>query len=201
MDIFSVALVVAVIVFVLKTREQRRRIALLATHLGQFQIEKLMETLAEGYLRALGEKEALRRNQVWAQLDSSEERLVGQFSRFAMGFAKVDEADTRVSTLPIAVPYADRLLPSLTFDLRKALQIHAEGFANTAANTGQLSPRDKAFRMSAELFLMQHTCHWYCRSKAVASARLIVRHQTPYEQVLASVSPETRAAYGKLIAG
>ena len=32
--------------------------------------------------------------------------------------------------------------------------------------------------MSAELFLMQHTCHWYCRSRAVASARMLARHKT-----------------------
>ena len=39
---------------------------------------------------------------------------------------------------------------------------------------------------------MQHTCHWFCNSKTVASARLLARHQTTYEQVLASVTPETR---------
>ena len=49
--------------------------------------------------------------------------------------------------------------------------------------------------MMAELFLMQHSCHWFCKSKPVASARLILRHQTPYEQVLQSVAPDTRQAY------
>ena len=198
MDIFTVALVVAVAVFFLKSREQRRRIALLATHLGQFQIEKLMETLSEGYLRALGEKDAERRRQVWQQMSSYEEQLVSQFNRLAAGFSKADEVSTRVSTLPLAVPYADRLLPSATFDLRQALMIHAQGFASAVENRRELSPRDKAFLMSAELFLMQHTCHWYCRSKAIASARLLVRHQTPYEQVLASVSQQTREAYRQL---
>jgi hypothetical protein len=53
--------------------------------------------------------------------------------------------------------------------------------------------------LSAELFLFQHTCHWYCRSKAVASARMQVRHQTPYAQVLAAVSPATRQAYSALL--
>ena len=60
------------------------------------------------------------------------------------------------------------------------------------------SPRDKAFTMSAELFLMQHTCHWFCKSKTVASARLMARHKTTYEQVLASVAPATRDAYRAL---
>jgi len=52
--------------------------------------------------------------------------------------------------------------------------------------------------MSAELFLMQHSCHWFCRSRAVASARLQARHQTSHAQVLAAVSPATREAYRKL---
>jgi hypothetical protein len=49
--------------------------------------------------------------------------------------------------------------------------------------------------MTAELLLMQHTCHWFCKSRTVASARVMARHQTPYVQIVASVSPETRAAY------
>ena len=52
--------------------------------------------------------------------------------------------------------------------------------------------------MSAERFLMQHTCHWYCKSKTVASARMLARHQTSYEQLLDAVSPETRSAYAAL---
>jgi hypothetical protein len=49
--------------------------------------------------------------------------------------------------------------------------------------------------------LMQHTCHWFCRSKAVASARLLARHKTPYAKVLESVAPATRARYQALIEG
>jgi len=47
--------------------------------------------------------------------------------------------------------------------------------------------------------LFQHTCHWYCRSKAVASARLMARQKTTYEQVLGAVSPQTRRAYTALV--
>ena len=46
---------------------------------------------------------------------------------------------------------------------------------------------------------MQHTCHWFCRSKNVASARLLARHQTHYHQVLAAVSEKTRMQYTQLI--
>lgn len=51
----------------------------------------------------------------------------------------------------------------------------------------------------AELLLMQHSCHWFCRSKLVASARLLARHKTPYPKVLASVAPQSRQAYCKLV--
>jgi hypothetical protein len=56
-----------------------------------------------------------------------------------------------------------------------------------------------AFTMSAELFLMQHTCHWFCKSKTVASARMLALHKTTYAQLVASVAPGTRDAYRALI--
>ena len=40
-----------------------------------------------------------------------------------------------------------------------------------------------------------------CKSKTVASARMLARHQTPHEQLVASVSAETRNAYLTLING
>jgi hypothetical protein len=49
--------------------------------------------------------------------------------------------------------------------------------------------------MMGEMFLMQHSCHWFCRSKTIASARMLAQHQTRYEQALDAVSPETRQAY------
>ena len=47
---------------------------------------------------------------------------------------------------------------------------------------------------------MQHSCHWFCRSRAVASARMLARHKTSYAHLLACVAPQTRAAYQALIA-
>ena len=49
----------------------------------------------------------------------------------------------------------------------------------------------RARTVLAELYLMQHTCHWFCRSRTVASMRLLARHKTAYEQVLQSVAPAT----------
>lgn len=184
-----------------KSQEQRSRIMLLGGYLSQYKIETLMENVTQGYLRALGEADEDRRAQIWSMLATAEKELSDQFQRFATDFAKVWGDKTLVSKLPLAVPYATKLFPQATFDMRQLLGIHAEGIAALAQNRDQLSPRDKAFTMSAELFLMQHSCHWFCRSQAVASARMLARHQTTYAQLIEAVSPQTRAAYLKLISG
>lgn len=98
------AALIAAGVHMLNVRQQRRRIALLAQHLSQFQIEKLMENLLEGYLRALGEKEEARRDQIWQLLRTTELQLAEQFQRFAADFAKVEPQKARVSRLPVALP-------------------------------------------------------------------------------------------------
>ncbi len=193
------ALVVGVLV--LKNRDQRKRIVLLGGHLARYDIEKLMEGLTEGYLRALGEADAERQAQVWSFLDAQEVKLRDQFQAFAAEFSKEDAALTRVSKLPVAVPFASTLFPAATFDLRQALALHAQAIADGVDNQAQRSHKAKAFTLSAELFLMQHTCHWFCRSKAVASARLFARHKTPYAQVLESVAPATRRRYEALLQG
>ncbi len=199
MDIFMLAMFVAIAAHTIKSKYQRERIALLGTHLGQYQIEKQMESLTEGYLRALGESDPARREQIWNLQSSTETSLCDQLKRFSADFSKLDEVQTRVSKLPLAIPYADKLFPTATFDLRKALAIHAQGITRAATNANQKSPRDKAYTLSAELFLLQHTCHWFCKSKVVASARMLGRQKTSYEQVLASVAPETRRAYNTLV--
>ncbi|VTU40173.1 hypothetical protein H4CHR_04990 [Variovorax sp. PBS-H4] len=201
MEFLTLAAVLLLAVHLLKTREQKRRILLLASHLGRYQIERLMENLTEGYLRCLGENDPARREQIWKLLDTTEQTLAGQFQRFAADFARVEDADARVSTLPLALPFAQRLLPAYSFDMRRALALHARGIAEAAANSLQRTPRDKAYTLSAELFLMQHTCHWYCRSKAVASARMLARHKTPHAQLVDSVAPATRRDYRALVGG
>ena len=198
MDVFTLAMTIAAGLQLLKSRDQRRRIVLLARVLGSFQIEKNMQTLTEGYMRALDEKDPERREQVWSLLAATEVHLMQQVNAFSLAFAQLDARDTRLSKLAVSIPFADRVFSRATFDLRKALVIHAHGIGLAVTNSAQGSPRDKAFTMSAEFLLLQHTCHWFCRSRRVASARILVRHQTPYAQVLASVSPETRAAYRHL---
>lgn len=201
MDIFTLLAFIAFGAYQFKTREQKQRVALLGVLLSQYQIEKLMENLTQGYLRALGEAEPVRQAQVWTLLATSEDALCEQLNRFVRECDKVEESQARVSRFALAFPYADKLFPAATFDLRKAMRIHAQGIAQAVKNSLNQSSRNKAFTVSAELFLMQHTCHWFCRSKTVASARLLARHHTAYAQVLAAVAPDTRRAYRALVEG
>ena len=199
MELLLLASLAAFAAWLAKTRDQGRRIALLGSHLGNYQIEKHLETLTQGYLRALGEEDAERREQIWRMLRGTEQALASQFERFAASFARVDEADARVSTLPLALPFAARWLPAATFDLRKALAIHARGISRAVEDASQGPARAKAFTLMAEMFLMQHTCHWFCKSRTVASARMLARHKTSYLQLLEAVGPATRASYCELV--
>jgi hypothetical protein len=79
--------------------------------------------------------------------------------------------------------------------MRRMLTVHAQGIERTVANRQGLAPKARAFRMMGEMFLMQHSCHWFCKSKTIASARMLTQHQTRHEQALDAVSPETREAY------
>ena len=198
MDILPLVILMALAFVLLKKSEQRKRIALLGRHLGSYQIEKLMETLAAGYMRALGEPELQRREQIWRHLDGAQTQLCQQFTKFSAEFSRLDAAETRISTVALPIPYAASVFSQATFDARQALALHAHALTQAATNPMQLSLKEQAFTLSAELLLIQHTCHWFCNSKTVASARLLARHQTSYEQVLAAVAPETRAAYGRL---
>ena len=195
MELILLSAFAAAIAWKLKSQEQNRRIVLLAGYLGKFKLETHMQTLTEGYLRALGEADPERRDQVWNLLRATEQDLSTQFSRLAADIAGADAEETRVSQFPVHIPFATRLLPGATFDFRQLMAVHASGIARAAQEQAGVSARDHAFTMSAELFLMQHSCHWFCKSKTVASARVFTRHKTAYAQLLASVAPQTRAAY------
>jgi hypothetical protein len=181
--------------------EQSRRVATLAHLLAPYQIERLMERLLQGYMRVLGEEDVARQRQIWDLLSDTERDLNQQFERLASSARQLDETQARISRLPVALPGFTRVVPAACFDLRAALAIHAQGLDCVISNVDARTRKDQAWTLSAELLLMQHTCHWYCKSKTVASARLLARHQTRYEQVLTAVSPETQAAYGRLVGG
>ena len=198
MNLFPLAILAAIALWLVRAKDQRQRIALLASHLGPHQIEKHMETLTQGYLRALGEADGQRRDQIFSMLQSTEQALAAQMRALAVDFAKVDAAHARVSRLPLYLPWLTRLLPAATFDMRQALVVHADGIGRMVEAV-DLPARERAFTLSAELFLLQHTCHWFCKSRMVASARMLARHQTAYAQLVQSVSAPTRAAYQALV--
>ncbi len=202
MDTLEILSLLAVAGFALhwfNNQGRRARTALLASHLQPFQIERLMQQLTEAYMRALGEKDPERESQVWQLQQQAEEQLSRQFQDFARSFTQVPAPQAR--TLKLALPGIEKVLPQSTFDTRRVLQIHADGIERVVCNEDGRSPRDKAFVLMAEMFLMQHSCHWFCRSKTIASARMLAQHQTRYEQALDAVSPETREAYLAVING
>jgi len=201
MNFLVLTVAIAVALALIRSQQERRRIAILAGYLGRFQIERLMETLSTGYMRALGEDDPLRQEPVWNHMRDAELRLAEQVQLLAVDIARADALDMRVSTLGLALPFADRLFPAATFDLRKALAIHARGVhAAVHGDPGQAA-KSRAFTISAEFFLLQHTCHWFCKGRSVASARMLVRHKTRYEQLLTAVTPDTARAYQALLAG
>lgn len=187
--------------FIFKNAEQRQRIGWLGAILGPIRLEKSMETLVTGYLRAIGESDPERSGPIWHMLESTESQLVQQFERLAKDIQALSPNQARISLWPLALPMVTRLFPNACFDLRQAVQMHAKGVANSVANSAGLARKAQARQLLAEMFLFQHTCHWYCRSQSVASARLLMRHQTTYEQTLALVSPATRQAYCALLKG
>lgn len=198
MDPFVTAAIAATGAWLVNGQQQRRRIALLAGHLAPLQIEQLMQTLTQGYLRAMGESDRARRQQILDLLAPQEVQLSQQFERLVASFARVPDQEARVSRLAVGLPFATQLLPGQTFDMRQLLALHAQGIARAVRNEDCLAPRERAYSMTAELLLMQHSCHWFCKSRSVASARMLARHQTPHAQLLAAVSASTRTAYRKL---
>lgn len=201
MDALSWFLIIAIGVFWLQTHLQRQRVGLLAKHLAPTQVEKILGTLIDGYLNAAAQTDPQRQEQMWLQLNQQEQRLVEHFQRFVDGFAKEPAQETRVSTLPWALPFFERIFPQYSFDMREALKLHAQAIRSACApdEARGAQRRDMAFTMTAELLLMQHTCHWFGKTRTVASIRMIARHKTQYEQVLRSVQPSTRQAYLRLI--
>jgi len=199
MDIFVTVFIIGFALNVFTQRDQKVRISLLGSYLAKLQIEKLMENLLQGYLRALGEADPQRKAAIWGMLEPAETELCNQFNAFVLSFAKVPEPQARISKLPFALPYITTWLPGYTFDARKALSLHAHAITQAASMRPGQSQKDKAFTLMAELFLMQHTCHWFCRSRMVASARLMAQHKSPYPQVLRSVASPTREAYRALV--
>lgn len=199
MEFLSLLFILATGIHWLNTQGRRKRTALLAEQLRPYQIEKHMEQLTSAYMRALGESDPERQHQILQLQEAAEQQLSNEFKNLASNFAKLPAPVSR--GFKVALPFIDQLSPKATFDMRRVLATHAQGIARAVDNTDRLNPKERAFRLMGEMFLMQHSCHWFCKSKTIASARMVTRHQTRYEQALEAVSPETRQAYLSAIQG
>lgn len=199
MEFISLLFILAMGIHWLNVQGQRKRTALLAEQLRPFQIEKNMAQLTGAYMRALGESDPERQRHILQLQESAEQQLANEFQNLAREFAKLPAPVTR--GFKLALPYIDQLSPKATFDMRRLLEVHAQGLERTVTNVQGLAPKERSFRMMGEMFLMQHSCHWFCRSKTIASARMLAQHKTRYEQALDAVSPQTRLAYLAVVSG
>ena len=159
MDFFFLAFFATIGVYAAKTAEQRQRIALLSSHLQKFQLEKHMEQLIDGYLRALGENDPQRSAPIWSNLESIEAAVREELTRLADDLHGVWGERTRVSRWPVAVPFANRLFPASTFDLRTLLKVHARGFDTTLRNGEQLVRRDQLLLKVQHAFVVARHCN------------------------------------------
>lgn len=201
MDFFLTLLLAAVVWRVLTLRYQRARIALLGRHLAGLQLERHMETLTQGYTRAIHENDESRQLQVLDTFGQTEQAVAAQLRKLADAMQKEYPQTVAMSVLPFCVPYIERFFPGQTRDFRELLQIHAASLRQLADNTDGLAPKDRAFHLSAALYLFQHSCHWFCKSKGVADARLMLRHKVDHQKVLDSVPDSARAAYQRWLRG
>ena len=200
MDLVIAALVLGVMGWSTKSRSERERVQRLALHLQPYDIEKLLQTLSEGYERALGESDTQRRLAIWHLLEPAERKLAEQFQRLAHDFGQLPPEQARIIALPLPwlMDFPARLWPQFfarhSVDMRELLRMHARGIVR-AVEAGGASPSARAYTVLAEMLLMQHSCHWFCKSRALASARLLARHQSSHQKVLESVDAATRADY------
>lgn len=180
---------------VLRVRYQRTHIALLGRHLANLQLERHMETLTQGYTRAIHEKDEARQLQVLETYAQAERTVATQLNALAVAMQKESSQATSMGALSFCVPYVERFFPGVTRDFRKLLHIHAAGLRHVVDNEDRWDPKKRAYHLSAELYLFQHSCHWFCKSRGVADARLLMRHQVKHLKALESVSEGTRSAY------
>jgi len=195
MEITLILLVVIAAWQLLRVRYQRTHIALLGQHLAGMQLERHMETLTQGYTRAIREESEARQLQVLDTFAQTERAVAAQVQSLATAMQKESAPAASMSVLSFCVPNVERFLPSLARDFRELLHVHAKGLRHVVDNTDQWDAKTRAYHLSAELYLLQHSCHWFCKSRAVADARLMLRHQVNHQKVLDSVSVVTRSAY------
>ena len=162
----------------LNAKQQRQRVVLLASHLGNYQIEKLMENLTEGYLRALGESDPERREQVWNLLRTTELQLRRAVHPLYRRLHPCRRALARVSTLPWHCPICRPVAAGASFDARQAWPSMPRVNVRCRNESG-LSLRDQGPIRSRPNCSSCSTPATGSAVRAIASARLMARHKTP----------------------
>lgn len=196
MEFALILLVAGVAWHMARGRYQRARIALLGRHLANMNLEKHMETLTQGYTRAIHEDSENRQRQVLETFAQTEAAVATNVRSLAEAMQKESASDTAMGTFAFCVPYVERLAPAVPLrDFRALLHIHAAGLRASIDNSAGNDPKVRAFHIAAELYLLQHSCHWFCKSRTVADARLMMRHKVEHRKVIESVSEVTRLAY------
>lgn len=188
-------LVVFIVGQVLRTRYQRAHIALLGRHLAKMQLESHMETLSTTYTRAIQETNESRQQQIFDTVTQTEQAVATQTERLAQAFEKEPASATLMGIVAFHLPALVQIFPSMKRDFRQLLAIHAAGFRYVVDNEANWDAKTRAYHLSAELYLFQHSCHWFCKSRPIADARLLVRHKVDHKKVVESVCEPTRAAY------
>ena len=122
MDFTLTLLMVFIAWQVLRVRYQRNRIALLGQHLSSLQLERHMETLTQGYARAIHEQGESRQLQILETFAPTERGMASQARALANSMAKEPALATRVSTFTFCVPYVERVLPAADPCRRPALR-------------------------------------------------------------------------------
>ena len=201
MDMVLTLLMIAVVWRVFTLHYQRAHITLLAGNLANLQLERQIASLMEGYDRALKEDSENRQVQILENFAQTERTIAIHAQSLANAMQKEGELETRLGILALCIPYIERFLPGLTRDFRQLLAIHAAGLRHVVDNEENWSAKDRAFHLSAEVFLFQHSCHWFCKSRSVADARLMMLHKINHQKVLESVSERTRSAYRSWLQG
>src|SRR5690606_33599134 len=116
----------------------------LGRHLANFQLERHMETLTQGYTRAIQSEGESRQLQVLETFAQTEQAVAAQVRSLADAMQKESAEATSICTLSLCVPYIERFLPTLTRDFRKLLHIHARGLRHVVDNEGGLDPKSRA---------------------------------------------------------
>src|SRR5690606_5495250 len=150
MNIALTLLAIVVAWRVVCLRYQRTHIALLGKHLANLQLERHMETLTQGYARAIGEEAETRRLQVLETFAQTERAVAAQAQSLAHAMQKESAQAASICAISFCVPYIERFSVAATRDFRKLLHIHAAGLRHVVDNEDGLDAKSRAFHLSAE---------------------------------------------------